>query len=82
MNLVRAAGNAAPEFGYFELSDTELTIECAPDDLDDIATGGALRMAAENLHGNAEDASMHERDRAVAAAALRRLYGYVTREVQ
>ena len=82
MNLVRAAGNAAPEFGYFELSDTELTIECAPDDLDDIATGGALRMAAEDLHGNAEDASMHERDRAVAAAALRRLYGYVTREVQ
>ena len=82
MNLVRAAENVAPEFGYFEFCDADLVTECAPEDLDDIATGGALRMAAENLHGNAEDNSMRERDRAVAAAALRRLYGYVTGEVQ
>ena len=82
MNLVWAAENVAPEFGYFEFSDADLVTEYVPEYLDDIATGGALRMASEDLRGNAENASMCERDCAVAAAALRRLYGYVTREVQ
>ena len=82
MELARAAGDAAPEFGYFELSDAELATECAPDDLDDIAPGGALRMAAAALYGEAEDAAMGAEDRAVAAAALRRLYGYLTEAAQ
>ena len=77
MELARAAEDAAPEFGYFELSDAELATECAPDDLDDIARGGALRMAAEALYGDAEDGAMNAEDRAIAAAALRRLYGYL-----
>lgn len=82
MELVRAAEDAAPEFGYFELNDSELATECAPDDLDDIAPGGALRMAADVLYGDAEDAAMSVEDRAIAAAALRRLYGYVTEDAR
>ena len=82
MELARAAENAAPEFGYFELSDAELATECAPEDLDDIAPGGALRMAAEVLYGDADDAETSAEDRAIAAAALRRLYGYVTEDAR
>ncbi len=82
MELARAAEDAAPEFGYFELNDSELATECAPDDLDDIAPGGALRMAADVLYGDAEDAAMSAEDRAIAAAALRRLYGYVTEDAR
>ena len=82
MDLARAAEDAAPEFGYFELNDSELATECAPEDLDDIAPGGALRMAAEVLYGDAEDAAKSAEDRATAAAALRRLYGYVTEDAR
>ena len=82
MELARAAEEAAPEFGHFELNDADLETECAPDDLDDIAPGGALRMAAEILHDDAEDTARSSEDRAVAAAALRRLYGYVTEDAR
>ena len=82
MELRRAAEDAAPEFGYFELSDAELATECVPDDLDDIARRGALRMAAEALYKDATDGAMSAEDRAVAAAALSRLYGYLTGKVQ
>ena len=82
MELARAAEDAAPEFGYFELNDSELATECVPGDLDDIAPGGALRMAADVLYGDAEDAAMSAEDRAIAAAALRRLYGYVTEDAR
>ena len=82
IELARAAEDAAPEFGYFELNDAELATECAPEDLDDIAPGGALRMAAEVLYGDAEDAAMSAEDRAVATAALRRLYGYVREDAR
>ncbi len=78
MELARATEGVAPEFGYFELNDDELATEYEPEDLDDIAPGGALRMAAEVLHGDAENAALSAQDRAIAAAALRRLYGYVT----
>ena len=80
MELAHASEDIAPEFGYFEFSDADLATECAPDDLDDIARGGALRMAAESLYRDVEDGAMSAQDRAVAAAALRRLYGYVTEE--
>ncbi|MCY4514670.1 MAG: metallophosphoesterase [Candidatus Tectomicrobia bacterium] len=78
MELARTATTTAPEFGYFELNDSELATECMPKDLDDISPGGALRMAAEVLYDDAEDAAKSAEDRAIAAAALRRLYGYVT----
>ena len=82
MELARAAVEAGPEFGYFEFSDADLGTEYATGDLDEIARGGALRMAAEALYGEAEDAAMGAEDRAVSAAALRRLYSYVTGEEQ
>ena len=80
--LARAAEDVAPEFGHFELNESELKTECAPEDLDDIAPGGALRMAAEILHGDAEEAESGAEGRAVAAAALRRLHGYVTEDAR
>ena len=80
MELARATEDAAPEFGYFEFSDADLATECTTDDLDEIAQGGALRMAAEALYREADDAAKSAGDRAVAAAALRRLYGYVMGE--
>ena len=82
MELARAVVEVAPEFGYFEFSDADLGTECVTDDLDQIARGGALRMAAEALYGEAEDAAIGAEDRAVSAAALRRLYSYVTGEEQ
>ena len=78
----RATEDAAPEFGYFEFSDAELATECTTDDLDEIAQGGALRMAAEALYREADDAAKSAGDRAVAAAAMRRLYGYVMGEAR
>ncbi len=78
MELVRSAQNTAPEFGYFEFIDAEMTTECVPDDLDNIAQSGALRIAADTLLADAEDGTKSAEDRAVAEAALRRLYGYVT----
>ena len=82
VELARAADEAAPEFGYFELSDTELATECAPEDLDDIAQGGALRIAAEALDADEKNAAMSAEDRAIAAAALRRLYSYLMEDAQ
>ena len=82
MELAQAAADAAPEFAHFEFSDAELATEYAADDLDEIAKSGALRQAAEALYGEAVDAAMSAEDRAVAAAALRRLYSSVRREAQ
>ena len=82
MELARAADKVAPEFGYFELSDTKLTTECGPEDLDDIAQGGALRMAAEALYSDEKNPTMSTEDHAIAAAALRRLYSYLMEDAQ
>lgn len=72
-----AVDEVAPEFGYFEFKDEDLKTECAADDLDAIATGGALRIAADQLYQESQAAPDPEA-RAVAAAALRRLYSYVS----
>lgn len=82
IQMDRAAEDAAPTFGYFELKDADLKIEYTPDALDEIDQGGALRMAADTLHGEAEDVEKSPKDRAIAAAALRRLYGYVVGEAK
>ena len=39
-------------------------------------------MAAEGLYADADDAETSAKDRAIAAAALRRLYGYVTEDAR
>ncbi len=82
MELSRVAADAAPEFAHFEFIDTGLATEYASDDLDKIAKSGALRMAAEALYGEAADAAISAEDRAIAEAALRRLYTSVRNEAQ
>ena len=82
VELDRAADDAAPSFGYFELNDDDLKTEVHPDDLDEIDQGGALRMAADTLREEAGDIEKSSEDRAVAEAALRRLYGYVAGEAK
>ncbi len=77
MALHGAAQSLAPDFWHFEFDDTDLAVEYTPDDLDDIATGGALRMAADHLHGEAVNEALDARERAVAGAALRRLFSYM-----
>ena len=76
-------GEVVP-FGRRDLGDAPLHQRLAGrDQLDDGgAPGGALRMAAEVLYGDAEDAAMSAEDRAIAAAALRRLYGYMTEDAR
>ena len=80
--LRRAAEAVAPEFWHFEFDDADLATECRLDDLDSIATSGALRLTAEALRHEAEDAATNPRERAIAAAALTRLYNYVHGEAQ
>ncbi|TIP73336.1 MAG: DNA repair exonuclease [Mesorhizobium sp.] len=82
MALARAAELATPEFWHFEFDDADLATECSLEDLDGIALSGALRLAAEGLHQRSEDAATNPTDRAIAAAALRRLYNYVQGEAQ
>lgn len=73
--LEEAAREVAPDFGYFELDTTALGTEHELSDLDAIDRAGALRIAAERLAAAAEDTDAAARERAVASAALNRLYG-------
>lgn len=69
------AAAVAPDFCHFELDDSAVKADIAPADLDAIAPSGALRQAAQDLADQAADEERAERDRAVARAALARLYG-------
>ena len=53
MALGMAIEHALPEFTHFEFRDRELMTECVAEDLDEIAEGGALRVAAEALYEDA-----------------------------
>ncbi|MHA3976929.1 metallophosphoesterase family protein [Halovulum sp. GXIMD14794] len=75
--LSDAAEAAAPEFAQFLLDTSALATEYQADDLDSIDRAGALRMAADELLAEAREENRSAEDRAVAAAALNRLYGYV-----
>ena len=77
MALEAAMEHVLPEFGHFEFSDKELMTECAAEDLDEIASGGALRVAAEMLYEDARKDGASPHDRRVADAALSRLYSFV-----
>ena len=74
--LAAEIANAAPDFAWLALDDTGLATECDVGDLDRIDRGGALREAADALLAESDDDSRSGTDRAVAAAALARLYGY------
>ena len=77
MALGSAIEHAAPEFGHLEFIDSELTTECAAEDLDDIARSGALRMAADALYEETRREGTPSEDQRVAEAALSRLYSFV-----
>ena len=77
VRLLQAIRDAGADFFHFEWDDGALATEYSPDDLDSIASGGALRQAARELLDRAGDASLAARDRDVASAALNRLYGMV-----
>lgn len=74
--LTSATEHAAPDFAFLNLDDADLATDCEIDDLDRIERGGALREAANALLAEAEDPSRSAGERAVASAALARLYGY------
>ncbi|WP_116131066.1 metallophosphoesterase [Tropicimonas sp. IMCC34043] len=75
--LMEAIARIRPEFCHFDLVEDQLQTEYSPGDLDAIARGGALRLAADELHAAAADPDASKRDRDVAEAALNRLYGFV-----
>ena len=77
MSLKDAVEHAAPEFCHLEFIDGELTTECAAEDLDEIASSGALRIAAEALYEGTQQKGASREDWRVAEAALRRLYSFV-----
>lgn len=74
--------HVSPEFGHLEFTDAELATECAAEDLDEIATSGALRMAAEALYEYTRRDGASIPERRVAGAALRRLYSFVRGQTQ
>ena len=80
--LDTAMEHASPEFAHFEFVDKELMTECVAEDLDEIAAGGALRVAADTLYGDARKDGASDFDRRVADAALHRLYSFVRGQAQ
>lgn len=74
--LSSTAERHAPEFAYLDLDTDGLGTLHNVADLDEIDHAGAMRLAAEQLMTEAEDTSLSEDDRAIAAAALNRLYAY------
>ncbi len=82
MALEMAIEHALPEFAHFEFSDRELMTECVAEDLDEIAAGGALRVAAEGLYEDARKDGASDLDRRVADATLSRLYSFVRGQAQ
>ncbi|RVT81708.1 DNA repair exonuclease [Rhodobacteraceae bacterium CCMM004] len=75
--LAAAAEEIGPEFCHFDLDTTALSAEVDAADLDEIAPTGALRAASTELAAEAADPALSARDRALAAAALRRLHALV-----
>ena len=76
--LREAAIAVAPEFCFFDLDDTAVQTEVEAADLDAIDRNGALRLAADTLSVAAQDENRPAEARRVSAAALNRLYGYLT----
>lgn len=72
--LVRAVEHAAPDFAWLDLDQSGLAVDCDVDDLDRIDRAGALREAANALLAEADDESRPAAERAIARAALARLY--------
>lgn len=74
--LAAAVEQARPDFAHLEFDDAALATECEAGDLDRIDRAGALREAADALLAEAGDADRSADERAIARAALARLYAY------
>lgn len=77
--LLAAFERVSPDFAWLDLDEAGLATECDVEDLDRIDRAGALREAADALLAESDDAGRSAEDRAVAAAALSRLYDYAQR---
>ncbi|ATF17300.1 metallophosphoesterase family protein [Phaeobacter gallaeciensis] len=77
MQMLRFVEEQAPAFCHLSLDGDDLRIEHRAEDLDQIATTGALRAAAEELMAESQNSALAEEARDVAAAALNRLYAVV-----
>lgn len=75
--LEEAAEAAQDDFARFSLDTTDVTTAYQADDLDLIATGGALRAAAEALKVEADGQDVSAEDMRIAEAALNRLWALV-----
>ena len=75
-SLRGAAERHAPEFAFLDCQTDDLGTLHSVTDLDEIDHAGAMRLAADQLMAEAEDIALSEEDRAIAAAALNRLYAY------
>lgn len=80
--LEAAIAETSPEFGHCVYRDEGLMTECVAEDLEAIAAGGALRMAAERLYEDARKEEAGDRERRIADAALSRLYAFVQGEMR
>lgn len=76
--LLGAIEAVREDFGHFEVDLSRLETEQVPEDLDRIATGGALRDAADAL--SARIAAAGDEGDKVAQAALNRLYAFAIEE--
>ena len=74
--LVAQVDEARPDFAWLDLDEGGLATECVIADLDRIDRAGALREAADALLSESEDGNRSADERAIAGAALARLYGY------
>lgn len=76
-SALRSTGERhAPEFAYLEMLTDALGTLHSVADLDEIDHAGAMRLAADQLMAEAEDMALSQEDRAIASAALNRLYAY------
>lgn len=76
--LLAAIADIREDFGHLDEDLSALEVEQAPEDLDRIATGGALRDAADRLAARVNAAG--EAGDPVAQAALNRLYAFAQEE--
>jgi len=67
------------DFAFLNVDYSAVSLISQSNDLDNIAESGALRAVADQLRAEGQDLSRSKEDRAIAMAALVRLYGYSER---
>lgn len=78
--LSQRAEDLTPQFGYFSLNTQELAMDIETADLDTLASGGALREAADALAKDAQDPKLSSAGQRVASDALTRLFASLAPE--